>query len=384
MFCIKCGSQIADGSKFCNVCGNKMIIPKEAENVFPVNDIQMSQTMPVGQFNDVPLTAPAGKLNDVPPTAPVGQFNDVPPTAPVGQQFGNILPTMPVEQQFGNVSPTMPVEPMVNTSGYQNYSGTKDIPLGNYPQSNNEVNKDEKAEDKKSGNKGIIIGLISAVVVLAIVVVVLLVKPSSKKSDSNGSKTTEQYLTTEAKNTEAVTAAKTEEKTETATEASSNTDKGGSFMIVDGLLSVDSGLFNKTYDELNEYFEYSLPSLTYWEWSEVPLDYLDYYYSDGNKYTLFFENNKLIAVRYETKTSSYSIPDKLFNAATTRFGSCDEDWKNWDTDETVEYDWDSKITIKMGKYAIFLNSYDGNDYVVQQYTVGEYTGSYIQNHDNLY
>ena len=382
MFCTKCGSQIADGSKFCNVCGNKMIIPT---------------TEPVGQtpqFGNISPTEPVGQtpqFGNISPTEPVGQipqFSNMTPTEPVGQvpQYGNIAPTSPVGQQFGNINPTMPVNPMSNTSGFQNYTGTKDIPLGNYPQSGNEVDKVEKTEDKKTGYRGVIIGLVSAVVVLAVVVVILLVKPSAKKNEKNDSTTSTLNITTESKKEDTTAAPATEAATEEVTEAVTenptvNTDKGGSFMIVNGILSVDNSLFGKTYDELNEYFNYDLPSLTYWEWSEVPLDYLDYFYSDGNKYTLFFENNKLVGVRYETQVYDLKIPGDLFDAAKDRFGDYDMYWYYEDTNQDCEYDWNVKINTKTGMYAIFLNSYDDNYYVAQQYTSGDYSGEYIQNHD---
>ena len=333
MFCTKCGSKIADGSKFCNVCGNNMTIS---------------------------------------PTAPVNQ----PP------QFGNVYPNAPAEQpmQFGNISPTAPAEPFVNNSnGFQNQTGTVDIPLGNYPQSNNVTGN---MKEKSSGNKGIIIGLILTIVVLAVVVVLLLVNPFDKSDKEEKSEASTQITTTEAYDPNTTTAAPaTEEDTEEATESPIlNTDNGGSFMLVNGILSVDNSLFGKNYEELNEYFSYGLPSLTYWEWSEVPLDYLDYYYSDGNKYTLYFENNILVGVRYEAKIYDYMIPDELYDAAIDRFGDYEQYWYNEDTLQEIEYDWNVKINAKNGQYAVFLNSYDENDYVVQQYTSGDYSGNYIQNH----
>ena len=377
MFCTKCGSKIADGSKFCNVCGNDMRIQPTP----PVNQ--------AAQFGNISPTEPVGQVpqfGNISPTEPVGQvpqFGNVYPTAPMNQvpQFGNISPTAPVNQppQFENISPTAPAEPFVNNSnGFQNQTGTVDIPLGNYPQSNNVTGN---MKEKSSGNKGIIIGLILTIVVLAVVVVLLLVKPFDKSDKEEKSEASTQITTTEAYDPNTTAAPATEEDTEEATESPTlNTDNGGSFMLVNGILSVDNSLFGKNYEELNEYFSYGLPSLTYWEWSEVPLDYLDYYYSDGNKYTLYFENNILVGVRYEAKIYDYMIPDELYDAAIDRFGDYEQYWYNEDTLQEFEYDWNVKINAKNGQYAVFLNSYDENDYVVQQYTSGDYSGEYIQNH----
>ncbi len=61
MFCVKCGSQIADGAKFCPVCGN--VIEMQAPSQTPAQPAQPAQSVP-------PVQQPQDQWNQ-PPVAPV-------------------------------------------------------------------------------------------------------------------------------------------------------------------------------------------------------------------------------------------------------------------------------------------------------------------------
>ncbi|MBQ9278455.1 MAG: zinc ribbon domain-containing protein [Lachnospiraceae bacterium] len=168
--------------------------------------------------------------------------------------------------------------------------------------------------------------------------------------------------------------------TENTTKSEEKKDNGGSFGVVNGILTVDSSLFGMSYDELNSYLNNSLPAKEYWEWSDVPLDYLNYVYSDGNNYVLYFENNILVGIRYGYEISENVIPSELLTDAINKFGDYDMYWYFEDTMQNTEYDWDYKIKSRTGEYAIFLNTYDDKYHLEQQYTSADYSGESIQTH----
>ena len=155
-------------------------------------------------------------------------------------------------------------------------------------------------------------------------------------------------------------------------------DDGSTFGMDGGILVVKDEIFGLTYSDLNRYFGGKLPAAQSWDWSQVPLTYLDFTYSDGRSYVLYFENNRLIAVREEHEIRSDAIPDTLLNAARGRFGESRLNWYQSDTGKIVEYDWDYVIGSEKGEYAIFLNPYDGINHVCQQYTSAAFTGGSIQ------
>ena len=155
-------------------------------------------------------------------------------------------------------------------------------------------------------------------------------------------------------------------------------DDGSTFGMDGGILVVKDEIFGLTYSDLNRYFGGKLPATQNWDWSQVPLTYLDYTYSDGRNYVLYFENNRLIGVREEHEIRTDAIPDTLLNAARGRFGESRLNWYQADTGKIVEYDWDYVIGSEKGEYAIFLNPYDGINHVCQQYTSAAFTGGSIQ------
>ena len=61
---------------------------------------------------------------------------------------------------------------------------------------------------------------------------------------------------------------------------------------------MDYQLFGLTKEELSETLGV-IPPLQYWGYSRVSLDYCDYKAENGRMYTLYFEKDKLIGVRYE-------------------------------------------------------------------------------------
>ena len=181
--------------------------------------------------------------------------------------------------------------------------------------------------------------------------------------------------------TRVITPAATDSPTPSPTpiEAQDLRDPGKSFVMQNGILLVNNDIFGMTYGELDRYFGYQLPSKQNWEWSSVPLEYLDYVYTDGNNYVLYFENDCLIAVRSERVIPNYSIPNALLINAENAMGEYDYSWRDSNSGVIYEYDWYCFIGDGYGEYAIFLNPYDDIDHVVQQYTSPAFTGGSIQN-----
>lgn len=157
-------------------------------------------------------------------------------------------------------------------------------------------------------------------------------------------------------------------------------DNGNSFKIEQKLLVVNESLFGMSYDELNDYLDGTLPSLKSWDWADVPLDYCDFTYTDNNSYTLFFENKKLVGIRYEVPLNGEEIPSDVYNAAVNKYGVPYKNWVSEGHGEIYEYNWKCKINGQNGEYAIFVNFYDNVYHLDQQYTSADYTGDYIQPH----
>jgi len=155
-------------------------------------------------------------------------------------------------------------------------------------------------------------------------------------------------------------------------------DNGNTFRRENGILLIEADIFGMTYSDLNRYFNGKLPATQGWEWSSVPLTYLDYIYSDGIKYTFYFESNRLVAVREEHEISSNAIPESLLVAAKKVFGEYRTYWYRAEEDRIIEYDWDCTVGSGTGEYAIFLNTYDNLYHVCQQYTSAAFTGISIQ------
>ncbi len=157
-------------------------------------------------------------------------------------------------------------------------------------------------------------------------------------------------------------------------------DVSSALRVENGILAVDEKLFGMTYSELNEMFGGKFPELEYWEWSDKPLDYLNYIHSDGQNYVLFFENSRLVGVRIESEVNSGVVPWDYYDKAKSRFGEYDFYWYNGDESSVVEYDWDYTINGKVGQYAMFINYYDDIGHLDQQYTSADYSGESIHPH----
>lgn len=155
-------------------------------------------------------------------------------------------------------------------------------------------------------------------------------------------------------------------------------DGGNTFHRENGILIVENEIFGMTYSDLNRYFNGKLPNTQSWEWSQVPLTYLDYVYTDGVKYTFYFENNRLVAVREEHEIGTNEIPESLLVAAKKVHGDYRMYWYKAEEDWMYEYDWDCTVGNGMGEYAIFLNPYDNVYHICQQYTSAAFTGFSIQ------
>ncbi len=332
MFCTQCGSNIPDGSRFCHVCGTEQIRPN-------ANLQSLQQEQQVGA------------------TQPYAGYNDMNP-----QVYEDNTQFVELKKPTG-------------------------VDLN-----------DKKQYASKSGNKGLIIGIsIIATLIVAVAIVLIVLNPFKKNDKDKASETKTDGVAVDIENSTAVgnddsndeessgtagttTVHNTVAITENTTESEIKKDNGGSFGVVNGILTVDNSLFGMSYAELNSYFNNTLPATEYWEWSDVPLDYLNYVYSDGNNYVLYFENNTLVAVRYGYEISENVIPDNLLNDAISKFGDYDMYWYYEDTLQNFEYDWDYKIKSRTGEYAIFLNPYDGLYHLEQQYTSADYSGEAIQTH----
>ncbi len=179
--------------------------------------------------------------------------------------------------------------------------------------------------------------------------------------------------------TDSPTPSPTYTPTPTPTVAPDLRDPGETFRMEDGILVVENEIFGMTYGELDRYFYYALPSKQDWEWSSVPLEYLDFVYADGNTYVLYFEHDRLIAVRCERVIPEGMIPEDLLVRVQNVMGQFDNYWYNPDTNQYYEYDWYRYVGAGVGEYSIFLNPYDDTEHVVQQYTSPAFTGGSIQN-----
>ncbi|MBQ8912625.1 MAG: zinc ribbon domain-containing protein [Lachnospiraceae bacterium] len=357
MFCTQCGSNIPDGSKFCHVCGAEQIRPN-------------ANNKPVPQEQQVGITQPYEGYNSQ-------------------QIYGN--QTQPVYDNQTQPVYDNQTQPVYNGMSPQVYEDNTQFVELKKP-TDDDLNV-KKQNASKSGNKGLIIGIsIFATILVAVAIVLIVLNPFKKDDKDKTSGTTTESVAggtdgkktdttvTEQSTTQVADSTSEESVSEASTTQEANTDKGGSFGVVNGILTVDSSLFGMSYDELNSYLNNSLPAKEYWEWSDVPLDYLNYVYSDGNNYVLYFENNILVGIRYGYEISENVIPSELLTDAINKFGDYDMYWYVEDTMQNTEYDWDYKIKSRTGEYAIFLNTYDDKYHLEQQYTSADYSGESIQNH----
>lgn len=357
MFCTQCGSNIPDGSKFCHVCGAEQIRPN-------------ANNKPVPQEQQVGITQPYEGYNSQ-------------------QIYSN--QTQPVYDNQTQPVYDNQTQPAYNGMSPQVYEDNTQFVELKKP-TDDDLNV-KKQNASKSGNKGLIIGVsILATILVAVAIVLIVLNPFKKDDKDKASGTTTESVAggtdgkktdttvTEQSTTQVADSTSEESVSEASTTQEANTDKGGSFGVVNGILTVDSSLFGMSYDELNSYLNYTLPAKEYWEWSDVPLDYLNYVYSDGNNYVLYFENNILVGIRYGYEISENVIPSELLTNAINKFGDYDMYWYVEDTMQNTEYDWDYKIKSRTGEYAIFLNTYDDKYHLEQQYTSADYSGESIQNH----
>lgn len=161
---------------------------------------------------------------------------------------------------------------------------------------------------------------------------------------------------------------------------SDKSDNKSSFKIDGKLLEVNESMFGMTYEELNDYLGGTLSSLSSWEWADVPLDYCDLTYTDNNSYTLFFENKKLVGIRYETSLNGEEIPSDVYNAAVNKYGDPYKEWVSEGHGKIYEYNWKCQINGQSGEFAIFANLYNDVYHLDQQFTSSDYSGDYIQPH----
>lgn len=337
MFCSKCGAKLKDNSAFCHVCGARI----EEESAAPVSPAEQS-----------PVT----------PSAPVSQ----PVYEPVNQGY-----QAPAYDSMSRNYQT-PVPPTSTT--------------------------DEMTVNRKKPN--LLVLLIEAVLAIGILIAAYfwIMKPAEeykesrkdiyKKSDDYVKNTANDTPTPTRKatpkptatqaptHTPAATATPRPTPSPTPTPIPLSTDTGDAFVMKDGIMHVDSTLFGRTYEECNEYFYGAIPPLMDWEWSSVPLTYNGVEYTNGLSYSLFFENNRLVGIRYEVEIPDYQIPEDLLTHAIQDFGKYDDTYYS-DTYVPMEYTWDNAGDVR-GEYAIFLNPYGGKNYVCQQYTYRTFTGGSIE------
>ena len=347
MFCSKCGAKLKDNSAFCHVCGARI----EEESAAPVSPaVSATPEAPVSPVEQSPVT----------PAAPVSQ----PVYEPVNQGY-----QAPVYDSMSQNYRT-PVPPTSTT--------------------------DEMTVNRKKPN--LLVLLIEAVLAIGILVAAYfwIMKPAEeykesrkdiyKKSDDYVKNTATDTPTPTRKATPKPTATPAPTHTPAATPRPTpsptptaiplSTDTGDAFVMKDGIMHVDSTLFGRTYEECNEYFYGAIPPLMDWEWSSVPLTYNGVEYTNGLGYSLFFENNRLVGIRYEVEISDYQIPEDLLTHAIQDFGKYDDTYYS-DTYVPMEYTWENAGDVR-GEYAIFLNPYGGKNYVCQQYTYRTFTGGSIE------
>ncbi len=273
-------------------------------------------------------------------------------------------PGEPKKNRFGEVIEEAPSSPTSNNNSYGGNGGIF---------------------DKKNRVK-LIIG-IAGVLLLIIGIAAAVKSGNSKKKDNyaysgnqkteattkkeSTTKATTEKKTTEKKTTEATTKATTEKKTTEATtekrdiKTPNGNDPGDAITLYypDEWLQIDESLLGMSYADLK--VMYDLPALVDWDYSLETLEYCDLNYY-GKVFAFYFKNNKLVALRYESKGDT--LDDGMARTVVNYGGTPDTGL----VDPAGNYSQYDFTTSDGNNYCMFLNYYDDEWHITQEYATRKY------------
>ena len=157
-----------------------------------------------------------------------------------------------------------------------------------------------------------------------------------------------------------------------------------------GIIHVDDKLWGKKYEELKNYFYtpelYSPLTLPgQYERSEgiIYCSLLRVYYPDGvRSYNLFFEDDRLVAVRMTDITMRFKIPDEVFDLLENLYGTAPYKRMNIYSTMDVKIDptesgytdcrWVYPVGEREGIYSLYIEIIDGTCYFIHQITSPDY------------
>lgn len=174
-------------------------------------------------------------------------------------------------------------------------------------------------------------------------------------------------------------------------------DNRSTLTYENGILHVDDKLWGKKYAELKKYFAMAPAEMA--PMSEMLLytrsvglilaSQLTVYYPEGSlDYTLFFQDERLVAVRMTEETERYKIPDEVFEHLGELYG--DPTSKRMNIYTTSDYSviptesgytdcrWLYPLGERTGFYSLYIEITDGQPYFINQITSPYYYLNYVQ------
>lgn len=233
----------------------------------------------------------------------------------------------------------------------------------------------------------IISSFVLLALIISIIVIVVKKKDNNAGAEQKAKATTEAAATTEAK--EESSKDKTEAKTEKAKENDIETlaTDVKLYEIKDGMFLFEGSLFGKSYDEVKTYVEslgykYTWEQETKWEYGSE--DNLTANRIDINKkhiLGLYFQDHKLVAATFEN-VGVGAISKDIINNAKLAYGEVtmlSHEDKNKPFEIFCRYEKKNPNvgSSKGGSYSAFLNPYNDENHLDQQYLSDFFEGSYI-------